>query len=247
MLHFTTEESSTMAQNQQISAWLLYPMQLMLRCWTWLISDIRLSVISIFRSVVVGNFQGIDGFWVLSVLMGSVRLHNLSRLLWKYNNDLAQSRRDDLESVGYLLSALYQGSLPWDSSPYDTWRIKMTTPGSTLFRDMDSSFLEYWKDVRTLAYDEVPDYSCLKSRFAQCWERKGFGNSPGEYDWLTLFNRLDGGADEKESPAPLGNSLELSAATSLIAPGLISNTSHSDHWRPKYFLVVLFWRMLCFI
>ncbi|KAF8809305.1 hypothetical protein BYT27DRAFT_7043660, partial [Phlegmacium glaucopus] len=68
----------------------------------------------------------------------------------------------------------------------------MTTPGSTLFRGMDASFLEYWKDVRSLAYAEVPDYSSLKSRFVQCWERKGFGNSPGEYDWLTLFNRLTG-------------------------------------------------------
>jgi hypothetical protein len=66
----------------------------------------------------------------------------------------------------------------------------MSTPSSTLFRGMDSSFLEYWKDVRTLAFGEVPDYNLLKSRFSQCWERKGFGSSPGEYDWPSLFNRF---------------------------------------------------------
>ena len=105
---------------------------------------------------------------------------------------IAQSQRDDLESLGYLLSALFQGSLPWDAKPQDirTWSMKMSTPGSTLFRDMDTSFLEYWKDVRSLAFNEVPDYRTLKSRFVQCWERKGFGGSPGEYNWLGLFKRL---------------------------------------------------------
>ncbi|KAF8809323.1 kinase-like protein [Phlegmacium glaucopus] len=121
-------------------------------------------------------------------------------------HDFTQSYRDDLESLGYLVSALYQGSLPWDSTHcYDIWRIQMTTPGSTLFRDMDPSFLEYWKDVRTLAYAEVPDYSFLKSRFVECWERKGFGSSPGEYDWLGLFDRLTGVAEGKVSSAPVAH------------------------------------------
>ncbi|KAF8809322.1 kinase-like protein [Phlegmacium glaucopus] len=121
-------------------------------------------------------------------------------------HDFTQSYRDDLESLGYLVSALYQGSLPWDSTHcYDIWRIKMTTPGSTLFRNMDPSFLEYWKDVRTLAYAEVPDYSFLKSRFVECWERKGFGSSPGEYDWLGLFDRLTGVAEGKVSSAPVAH------------------------------------------
>ena len=111
-----------------------------------------------------------------------------------YNNIIAQSQRDDLESLSYLLSALFQGSPPWDTNSWEhePLRKKMSTPGSVLFRDMDPSFLEYWKDVRSLAFNEVPDYCSLKSRFVQCWERKGFGGSPGEYDWLALWNRLSG-------------------------------------------------------
>lgn len=104
----------------------------------------------------------------------------------------------------------------------------MSTPGSTLFRDMDPSFFEYWRDVRSLAFNEVPDYSFLKSRFVQCWERKGFGGSPGEYDWLALFNRLNG-AQEKTSVVLLDNAPEIPAvlaAHSVIAPG---NHSHSVH------------------
>ena len=102
----------------------------------------------------------------------------------------------------------------------DTWRKKMSTPGSTLFRDMDLSFLEYWKDIRSLAFNEVPDYCSLKSRFVKCWERKGFDNAPGEYDWLALFNKLN---QEKNTPVLLDNSSETSEAPSVIA------SCHSAH------------------
>jgi len=135
-----------------------------------------------------------------------------------------QSQRDDLESLGYLFSALFQGSLPWDTDPWDTWRIKMSTPGSTLFRDMDPSFLEYWKDVRSLAFNEVPDYCSLKSRFVQCWERKGFDGLPGEYDWVALFKKLIDGVGREKTPVEevlLDNAPEI--------PTVSGVPSHSAH------------------
>jgi hypothetical protein len=95
---------------------------------------------------------------------------------------------------------------------------------------MDPSFLEFWRDVRSLAFNEEPDYGSLKSLFVQCWERKGFGGSPGEYDWLALFkfNRLKG-AQEKTQAVQPDNAPEVpsvSVALPLIAPG---NPSHSSH------------------
>ena len=123
----------------------------------------------------------------------------------------------------------------------------MSTPASTLFRDMDSSFLEYWKDVGTLAFGEVPDYCALKSRFVQCWERKGFSNSPGEYDWPALFNKLQRHIEERESPvvpvpadnsgkipslSPAGSPVEisfLSPTTSVMVPGSTDSRSQSAH------------------
>ena len=98
----------------------------------------------------------------------------------------------------------------------------MTTPSSELFRDMDSSFLEYWKDVQVLAFAEVPDYCSLKSRFVQCWERKKLGDTPGEYDWLELFNGLSSEGDTAEKKRATDDLLGiplLSATTSGIAPG----------------------------
>ena len=82
--------------------------------------------------------------------------------------------------------------------------------------------------MRSLAFNETPDYYSLKYRFVQCWERKGFGGSPGEYDWLALFNRLKG-AQEKTPVVQPDNAPEVpsvSVALPLIAPG---NPSHSSH------------------
>ena len=125
--------------------------------------------------------------------------------IYKHALNIAQSQRDDLESLGYLLSALFQGSLPWDKKRRDThtWCIKMSTPGSVLFRKMDPSFLEYWKDVRSLAFNEVPDYCTLRSRFVQCWERKGFDGLPGEYDWVAFLIKLYDRDKEKTPPVVL--------------------------------------------
>ena len=102
----------------------------------------------------------------------------------------------------------------------------MSTPGSTLFRNMDPAFLEYWKDVRFLAYNEVPDYCSLKSHFVQCWERKGFGGTPGEYDWVALYKRLVSGDQEKNSVDLLDNAPEIPPVAVAPAPG---NFSHSSH------------------
>ena len=161
----------------------------------------------------------------MSLLYNTAHLPFINTKILYNNNIIAQSQRDDLESLGYLLSALFQGSLPWDAKPRvaSVWCIKMSTPGSTLFRDMDPSFLEYWKDVRFLAFNEVPDYCSLKSRFVQCWERKGFGGSPGEYNWVALFKRLAGGGGREKTPAVL---LDNAPEMPPVVPG---NPSHSSH------------------
>ncbi|KAF8220713.1 hypothetical protein L208DRAFT_1063358, partial [Tricholoma matsutake] len=123
------------------------------------------------------------------------------------HHGITHSQRDDLESLAYLLSFLRHGSLPWDdvqslhlqspsrsrsrshSTSQDTnmrpqlWRIKMATPASILFLDMDSSYVEFWRDVRSLAFGEVPDYDMMKKRFVNCWVRERYGECPGEVNW----------------------------------------------------------------
>ena len=115
----------------------------------------------------------------------------------------AQSQRDDLESLAYFLSFLRHGSLPWfplqltqasqspDPNPVkpQLWRIKMATPASVLFREMDPSYIEFWRDLKSLAFGEVPDYAAMKRRFVECWIKSGFGEYPGELDWWAIYDQ----------------------------------------------------------
>lgn len=69
------------------------------------------------------------------------------------------------------------------------WRIKMATPASILFLDMDSSYVEFWRDVRSLAFGEVPDYDMMKKRFVNCWVRERYGECPGEVNWWAVYEQ----------------------------------------------------------
>ncbi|GLB35695.1 hypothetical protein LshimejAT787_0212600 [Lyophyllum shimeji] len=116
------------------------------------------------------------------------------------HHGISLSQRDDLESLAYLLSFLSHGRLPWTPPPLllqkgaaskqpppRLWRVKMATPASVLFRGMDSSFVEFWKDVKGLAFGEVPDYDGMRRRFEECWKGKGYDGRPGGLDWGAIF------------------------------------------------------------
>ena len=107
-----------------------------------------------------------------------------------------QSQRDDLESIAYLLSFLHHGYLPWDK-PYAStssgdshphiWRRKMATPASILFAGMDPAYVAFFKDVKGLAFGEMPNYEEMKARFSACWRNRGFDGQPGEVDWNNVL------------------------------------------------------------
>ncbi|KAJ7041014.1 kinase-like domain-containing protein [Mycena alexandri] len=106
------------------------------------------------------------------------------------HHGISQSQRDDLESLAYLLSYLFHSSLPWDTpkqhQPH-VWRIKMATPPSILFRHMDACFLEFWRDVKALAYAEVPDYDRMRARFVACLEEHETSGVPVE--WWDIWGK----------------------------------------------------------
>ena len=66
----------------------------------------------------------------------------------------------------------------------------MATPASVLFRNMDTSYVEFWRDVRGLAFGEMPDYDRMKERFVDYWVRAGYEGCPGEVDWWAAYEKL---------------------------------------------------------
>ena len=84
-----------------------------------------------------------------------------------------QSRRDDLESLGYMYILLAKGELPWKIVKYknlgellyNTVKIKGNILMEDLCKDLPNEFCDYMKYVRKLNFEEKPNYEYLKNLF----------------------------------------------------------------------------------
>ncbi|XP_051127181.1 casein kinase 1-like protein 10 [Andrographis paniculata] len=98
-----------------------------------------------------------------------------------------QSRRDDLESLGYVLMYFLRGSLPWQGLKAGTKKQKydkisekkMLTPIEVLCKSYPSEFISYFHYCRSLRFEDKPDYSYLKRLFRDLFVREGF-----QYDYV---------------------------------------------------------------
>ena len=103
---------------------------------------------------------------------------------------LEQSRRDDLESLGYILLYFCRGSLPWQGlkgqnkeTKYGAIKTtKITTTLEQLCGDFPSEFATYIAYVRNLRFTEKPDYGYLRRIFRELFIREGFVFD-GMFDW----------------------------------------------------------------
>ncbi|XP_069154850.1 casein kinase 1-like protein 11 isoform X3 [Solanum lycopersicum] len=104
-----------------------------------------------------------------------------------------QSRRDDLESLGYVLMYFLRGSLPWQGLRAGTKKQKydkisekkMLTPIEVLCKSYQSEFTSYFHYCRSLRFDDKPDYSYLKRLFRDLFIREGY-QFDYVFDWTTL-------------------------------------------------------------
>lgn len=100
------------------------------------------------------------------------------------------SRRDDLESLGYVLVYFATGTLPWLNSSMDTlaehfWHIqrtKLATSIEELCQGVPQEFMRYFQYIRQLGYDEEPDYEYLRSIFIMVAVRYRYMYD-FEFDW----------------------------------------------------------------
>ncbi|KAH9729290.1 Casein kinase 1-like protein 9 [Citrus sinensis] len=104
-----------------------------------------------------------------------------------------QSRRDDLESLGYVLMYFLRGSLPWQGLKAGTKKQKydkisekkVSTPIEVLCKSYPSEFVSYFHYCRSLRFEDKPDYSYLKRLFRDLFIREGF-QFDYVFDWTVL-------------------------------------------------------------
>lgn len=103
---------------------------------------------------------------------------------------IEQSRRDDLESLGYVLMYFNKGSLPWQGlkavtkkQKYD--RIsekKMSTSIDTLCKGFPPEFGLYLTYSRSMRFEDKPDYQYLRKLFRDLFVREGY-QMDYVFDW----------------------------------------------------------------
>ncbi|XP_047147202.1 casein kinase 1-like protein 10 [Vigna umbellata] len=124
-----------------------------------------------------------------------------------------QSRRDDLESLGYVLMYFLRGSLPWQGLKAGTKKQKydkisekkMLTPIEVLCKSYPSEFTSYFHYCRSLRFEDKPDYSYLKRLFRDLFIREGY-QFDYVFDWTMLkYPQIGSSSRARPSGKPVIN------------------------------------------
>ena len=132
-------------------------------------------------------------------LVGNLRFCSIRNLV-----GIRQTRRDDLQSLAYILIFFLKGSLPWQKLENEDYWIQRKKSDYHYFGFRQEWFTEkYWTDVDELCHDlppefntflnyclnlqysQKPDYAYLRTLMKDVFKRFGFVFDY-QYDWVTL-------------------------------------------------------------
>ena len=102
---------------------------------------------------------------------------------------LEPSRRDDLESVAYMLIYFLKGSLPWQGIKKEPDQDQLQLIGDTKLctnmkkfcDDLPTCFFKFLDYTRSLKYDEIPNYDFIRSLFI---DYANSNNIIPNYQWI---------------------------------------------------------------
>lgn len=110
------------------------------------------------------------------------------------HNGIEQSRRDDIESISYVLIYFFKGCLPWQGIVADSPQLKYnairekkkTTPVSVLCEGLPMEFAEMLTYARGLRFEQAPDYTMLRAKLKRLYNSRQYGGndySKKFWDW----------------------------------------------------------------
>lgn len=130
---------------------------------------------------------------------------------------IEQSRRDDLESLGYVLMYFNLGTLPWQGLKAANKRQKyerisekkLSTPIEELCKGFPPEFASYLSYCRQLDFTQRPDYCYLRKVFRTLFARQGY-----TYDYVFDWNLLKFGGSSRHN-----NASERNKTGAVVQPG----------------------------
>ncbi|ORX61640.1 kinase-like protein [Hesseltinella vesiculosa] len=120
-----------------------------------------------------------------------------------------QSRRDDMESLAYVLLYFLRGSLPWQGIHASSHKIKyekicqmkQETPPADLCSSFPEQFATLLEYTRALRYDEAPDYDHCRDLLDQALQHIN-QRDDGCRDWMLLNDGRGWEAQGRKRPKP---------------------------------------------
>lgn len=101
------------------------------------------------------------------------------------HNAWEQGRRDDLESLAYVMILLSKGSLPWEFKDHATTRsMKESIPLEELCSGAPGVFIKWVRYVRDLEFTERPNYKALRKMMMDYAKKKNIDIGT-DYDWVS--------------------------------------------------------------
>ncbi len=124
-------------------------------------------------------------------LTGTARYASINAL-----RGVEQSRRDDLEAIGYVLLYFLRGSLPWQGLKVDKkedryrkiYEKKKATSPEELCLNFPVEFCQYITYCRNLAFEQEPDYNYLRGLFKKIMDMYGY-KTDFDFDWSKEYEK----------------------------------------------------------
>ena len=114
----------------------------------------------------------------------------------------SQSRKDDLESLGYILVYLAKGKLPWmdifsfskKQRMFLIHQQKKATALSELCKDLPTPFLQYFIYLRQMKFITDPDYAKISNILAN----SNYNHAGFLFDWQVLNHHSKGAHNKRQ-------------------------------------------------
>ena len=108
-----------------------------------------------------------------------------------------QSRRDDIESLGYMMVYLMKGQLPWqgmvNSNPkkkYDQIKkLKIEIKLPDLCMGLPKECIKFIQYARDMKFEDKPNYSYLRHLLRKMAVKKGLKMDTSQFDWIVAENK----------------------------------------------------------
>ena len=157
-----------------------------------------------------------------------------------------QSRRDDLEAIGYMLMYFFnRGKLPWQgvsckerAEKYGKiYNMKKNLNYEEFCKNMPREIIEYMRYCKELKFEEKPDYDYLRNLFELALKKNNMVNDL-KFSWIEDYSIIKNLEEIKNKIAPTNNIKRKASPQSRIYKKLESSRESNKEKDSEYKILI---------